>query len=139
MIRILAVGKLKAAWYQQGVEDYRRRITRFARIEIVEVPDKNPEEEGRRLLEAAAGSPLIACDPGGESLNSRDFARLIGDHGSLCFFLGGPEGLSRELVQRCDRRLSLAPFTLPHELARLVLLEQIYRGWTILKGHPYHR
>jgi len=139
VIRVLAVGKLKAAWYRDAVDDYRKRIGRFARLEILEIPDRNREEEGKRLLDASSGSPRIACDPGGESLDSAGFAKLIGEHGSPCFFLGGPEGLSRELVESCDRRLSLSPFTLPHELARLVLLEQIYRAWTILKGHPYHR
>jgi 23S rRNA (pseudouridine1915-N3)-methyltransferase len=139
MIRVVAVGRLKARWAQEACADYARRAGRFAHLEVIEVPDREPVEEGRRLLEAARGEPRLACDPAGELLSSEDLARLLGRFGSPCFLIGGPDGLSAEVTARCDRSLSLGPLTLPHELARLVLLEQIYRGLSILKGHPYHR
>jgi len=139
VIRVVAVGRLKASWAQEACAEYARRARRYARVEVVEVADREPVEAGRRLLEAARGRPLVACDPGGEALSSQELADLLGRHGSPCFLVGGPDGLSDEVRHGCDRRLSLGPLTLPHELARVVLLEQIYRGLSILKGHPYHR
>jgi 23S rRNA (pseudouridine1915-N3)-methyltransferase len=139
VIRVVAVGKLKAPYYRDAVEEYRRRITRFAAIELLEVPDHPTAQQERRLRAATRGTPLVACDPGGKMLSSPAFARLLASHGSPCFVVGGPTGLSRHFLATCDHRLSLSALTFPHELARLVLMEQIYRGLAILKGHPYPR
>ena len=139
MIRVVAVGRLKAPYYRQAMEDYRRRISHFARLEITEVIGRGPLPEGRLLLDAAAGEPVIACDPQGEAFDSRHLSALLGRHGSPCFLLGGPEGLSSAVLEQSGRILSLSPLTFPHELARVILLEQIYRGLSLLRGHPYHR
>ncbi|HMS03225.1 MAG TPA: 23S rRNA (pseudouridine(1915)-N(3))-methyltransferase RlmH, partial [Gemmatimonadaceae bacterium] len=85
----------------------------------------------------------IACDPGGVALDSRAFATLVASARDaaedVAFVIGGAHGLSDEVLARASRRLSLAPFTLPHELARLVLAEQLYRAGTIVRGEPYHK
>ena len=139
MIRVVAVGRIKAPHYRQAVEDYRKRITRFADIEITELTGRGSRVEGRLLLEAASGHPVIACSPEGEALDSRRFSALLGRHGSPCFLLGGPDGLAPPVLESSDRVLSLSPLTFPHELAQVILLEQIYRGLSLLRGHPYHR
>ena len=139
MIRVLVVGKLKARWAQLADEDFRRRLTRFARLEIIEVPDSDPDREGRQILAKLGREHLICCDPTGENWTSEELAERLGAHGSLAFCIGGPEGLSREVLERGQERFALGRVTLPHELARVTLLEQVYRGYTILGGHPYHR
>ncbi len=139
MIRVVAVGKLKARYYREAVAEYERRIRRFARVQLLEVPDREPQSEGQSLLAAARGEPLVALDVRGEAWDTPAFARFLSHNASPCFLVGGPDGLSQELLRGVARRLSLSPLTLPHELARLVLTEQIYRALTILKGHPYHR
>lgn len=139
MIRILAVGKIKATYYRDAVADYATRLSRFAPVEILEVGDSNPHDEGRALLAKAQGGPLVACDPAGEAWTTEELAEFMGRHGGPCFFVGGPDGLSAEVLTRSEHRLQLSAMTFPHELARLVLVEQVYRALTILRGHPYHR
>lgn len=139
MIRVVCVGALKSPWAREGCAEFLQRIQRFGRCEVIEVADRGPSAEAPQLRAAASSGPLWACDPGGEALDTEAFAGLLGSHGGPNFLVGGPDGLDRELVASADRRLSLAPFTLPHELARLVLLEQVYRGLSLRAGHPYHR
>jgi 23S rRNA (pseudouridine1915-N3)-methyltransferase len=139
VIRIAAVGRVRSPAMRDAAADYIVRIGRFARIEVDEVEDATPAQEARALLARVKGSFLLGCDLRGTGCSSEDFARLIGEHGNLCFVLGGPDGLDESVRARADRLLRLSDFTLPHELARLVLLEQIYRAWTIRQGHPYHR
>lgn len=140
MIRVLAVGRLKAAWAQEACADYEKRTRRFSRVEVVEIGDEDPVREGRVLLaRVGQGEQLVACDPGGELGTSEDFATLLGRHGSLTFAIGGPDGLSDEVRARCKLHWAFGRITLPHELARVILLEQIYRGLSMRAGHPYHR
>ena len=139
MIRLAVVGKMKNAPLRNAAQDYLARIGRFGRIEVLEVNDSTPAAESKQLLASARGRPRIACDERGEEWSSRHLAQFLGQHGSPCFLIGGPDGFAGDLREQCDRSLRLSSFTLPHELARVVLLEQIYRGLSILKGHPYHR
>jgi 23S rRNA (pseudouridine1915-N3)-methyltransferase len=149
VIRILAVGKLKDARLAELVEEYARRIRPWAEIEIVELKDQDPEREAAAMLSrlgGAAGSGAakghglaVALDERGDPASSRDLAALLGAHGSLTFLIGGPDGLGAAARARADRILSLSPLTFTHETARYLLLEQIYRGLAILRGHPYHR
>jgi 23S rRNA (pseudouridine1915-N3)-methyltransferase len=101
-------------------------------------------KEGERLLERVpAAARLVLCDPGGETMDSAAFARFLRDQREraqdVAFVLGGAHGIGDVVRQRPHRRLALAPWTLPHELARLVLAEQIYRAGTIGRGEPYHK
>ncbi len=139
MIRIFPIGRLRLGWAQTACADYERRLRRFGGVEILEIPDSRPEGEAKALRRSLRGSPVVACDLRGEPWSSEAFARFLGEHGSPSFLLGGPEGLDPSVLSDADHRCSFGPVTLPHELARVVLLEQIYRGCTILRGHPYHR
>ena len=139
MIRILCIGRLKSSYLREGVEDYLLRARRFARIEVVELPDQDRARESRALL-AALGSPRsILCDSRGSQWTSEELARELGAHGAVDFVLGGPDGVEEIVRERADRCVAFGAITLPHELARLILCEQIYRGFCILRGHPYHR
>lgn len=148
--RLLAVGKLKRGFYRDGCEHYLKRLERFGRVEVVEVsegrgtrPESVRQEEGKALLANAAGW-LVALDERGASLRSRELAARLDElelagHSALTLLIGGAEGLSRQVTSAAMESWSLSPLTLPHELARLVLCEQLYRAETIRADHPYHR
>ena len=155
---VAAVGRLKQGperdlfgHYVTRAETAGRKL-RLTPLTVVEVPEsRGPTPAARMAAEGMVmlgkvpvSHKLIGLDREGEQLSSAEFAKLIGefrDHGAigLAFLVGGAEGLAPEALDRVDRRLSLGPMTLPHGLARIVLAEQIYRGMTILAGHPYHR
>ena len=143
MIRVVAVGKLKNRQVADLVEEYVRRIRPLAPLEIIELRDEGPDREAeamlRRLGSPAGHGLTVALDEHGDELTSRGLADLLGRHGTLDFLIGGPDGLGAAAKARAARTIRLSALTLPHELARLVLVEQIYRGLTILKGHAYHR
>jgi 23S rRNA (pseudouridine1915-N3)-methyltransferase len=132
-IVVVAVGRLRPP-FQDDVEHYRRLLGRYARLELVEV--REDERVSRRLPERAFVS-LLHSD--GEELDSVEFSRFLEARRQsgldLGFVVGGPFGLS---LDGADHRLSLGPMTLPHQLARVVLLEQLYRAHRILAGEPYH-
>lgn len=143
MIRVLAVGKLKDRRLSDLAADYGRRIRPLARLEIVELRDQTPEKEARQLLDRLAAPDghelVIALDERGEPRNSEGLAEVLGQHGSVTFLVGGADGITDEVRRRADLVLRLSQLTLTHEWARVLLLEQIYRGLTILRGMPYHR
>jgi 23S rRNA (pseudouridine1915-N3)-methyltransferase len=130
---VLAVGRLRPP-YADDVQHYLKLLARHARVEMIEV--RQEERVGGRIPERAFVS-LLALD--GEQFDSLSFARFLEDRRmagrDVCFVVGGPLGLEMDAV---DHRFSLGPLTLPHQLARVVLLEQLYRGHKILAGEPYH-
>jgi 23S rRNA (pseudouridine1915-N3)-methyltransferase len=132
-ISVIAVGRLRPPW-QDDVEHYRKLIAGHARLELVEV--REDERVPPRIRERDH-VVLLASD--GRQLDSLELSRWLEerrqDGRDLCFVIGGPRGLD---LDRCDTRLSLGPMTLPHQLARVVLLEQIYRAHKILAREPYH-
>jgi len=143
MIRIVAVGRLKDRRLADLADDYQRRIRPLAPLTVTELKDQTPDREARQFLEVL-GAPgghtlVVALDERGESVDSRGLAELIGGHGSLTFLVGGADGLAESVRARADRRLQLSRLTLTHEWARVLLLEQVYRGLSILRGLPYHR
>lgn len=150
-MRLLCVGKLKTPFWREAAEHYRERLGRWRRVEVVEVrdgdaalaPAARSAQEGRRLLEALSREAApVALDEGGEMLDSPGLAALLRrfDEAAVrpCFVVGGPFGLSPEVRAACPRRLSLSALTWPHELARVLLLEQLYRAECILRNIPYH-
>ncbi|HOX24568.1 MAG TPA: 23S rRNA (pseudouridine(1915)-N(3))-methyltransferase RlmH [Candidatus Krumholzibacteria bacterium] len=142
MIRIVAVGRLKDRRLADLAGEYRRRIRPLAALEVVELKDQTPERESRRFLDRlgpAGNEVIIALDERGASIDSQGLARLLGRHGSLAFLIGGADGLADPVRERANRQLRLSRLTLTHEWARVLLLEQIYRGLSILRGMPYHR
>ncbi len=134
-LTVLAVGRLRPP-YVDDVHHYRTLLSRHAKLEVVEV--REDEQAGRRIGERAYVSAL---DAGGAGYDSVAFARWLEerrhDGRDLVFVVGGPYGLP-ELERPPDHRLSLGPMTLPHQLARVVLLEQLFRAHKILAGEPYH-
>lgn len=143
MIRIIAVGKVKDKRLGGLAEDFLKRLRPMAPAEIVEIRDSQPDREGRDMvvkLGSAGGNQLvIALDEHGEDLTSTDLAQLLGRHGNICFLVGGADGLGTDARQRAQRTIRLSSLTLTHEMARVLLLEQVYRGLSILRGKPYHR
>lgn len=151
-ITVVAVGKLKEAHWRTAQAEYLKRLSRYTTLRLAEVPDvfirgtHEPavKREGETLLKAAAGAKYrVALDPGGKSLDSEELARYVRKqielYGHIAFLIGGPLGLSEETLAACQSLLSLSAMTLPHELARVVLLEQLYRAFTILSGEKYHK
>ncbi len=150
---IVAVGRLKG-WTAEGCDDYLTRLRRYFPVEVVEVPEEDmnrrtAEEvlaaEGQRLLKRLPDrAHVVALDrERGKSLSSEDLARKLDSLGGsgrshVAFVLGGPLGLSPGVLDRADERLSFGPITLPHALARVVLLEQLYRAAKIGRGEKYH-
>ena len=137
--RVLAVGKVRRGWIQEGIDLYRKRLPG---LEIVEIRDSTPQKEADAIQSALRpGERLIALMEEGDTLASIPFARRLERYGSdrLAFVIGGADGLTDELKAKAAWKLSLSPMTFPHELARLMLIEQLFRAQAILQGSPYHR
>jgi 23S rRNA (pseudouridine1915-N3)-methyltransferase len=139
-IKLVCVGRLKEPFVRQGVEEFLKRLERHQRIELIEVKDSEPRQEGRDLLVHCRDMPIFAFSEEGNQFTSLEFADFLkGLDGDVAFVLGGPQGLSQEVKDRAKMVVSLSRMTLTHEMARLFLMEQIYRGVAMNKGIPYHR
>jgi 23S rRNA (pseudouridine1915-N3)-methyltransferase len=150
---VAAVGKIKEKHWQAAQTDYVKRIGRYTDFQVVEVKDavarSVPEavarqREGEQLLQATADyHRLIALTPIGKQVDSPELADFLQKevvaYGRLAFLIGGPYGFSDEVLTACHLQLSLSSLTFPHELARIVLLEQLYRACSILNGEKYHK
>jgi len=137
--RVLAVGKVRRGWIQEGIDLYRKRLPG---LEVIELRDSTPQKEADAIQAALRSDErLIALMEEGDTLASIPFARRLERYGNerLAFVIGGADGLTAELKARASWRLSLSPMTFPHELARLMLIEQLFRAQAILQGSPYHR
>jgi 23S rRNA (pseudouridine1915-N3)-methyltransferase len=150
---ILAVGKLRDQSVSALCSEYLRRLSRGGALAIDEVREERGSGEDKRIIERESerlrekiphGAYVVALDPSGENCSSEELAARI-EHLALSgrsrftFMIGGPLGLDKKLVQSADWVLSLSRMTFPHELARLVLLEQLYRADSIMRGEPYHK
>jgi len=144
-IRILVAGKPALAYARAGVEEYLKRLGRHGSHELVVVRPGTSAEVSRRLLERSEGCHRIALDERGERPTTREFADKLerlavrGDVKTLAFLIGAADGHTPEFRAACDGLLAVSPLTLQHELALLVLLEQLYRVACIRTGSPYHR
>ena len=155
-ISIVATGKLAPMW-KDADKEYEKRIERYCKLDIFELSEENVEgklrddriqgildKEGDRILKAVPQSAyLCALDLNGEQLDSETFAKWLGrmqdDGQDLCFIIGSHLGLSKAVIEKCNKKISFSPMTFPHQLARILLLEQIYRGFAILNHVPYHK
>jgi len=153
---LIVVGKLREKWLQLGAKEYEARLNRLAKINTLELPDL-PCPKGRSEQLQAIGkegeqiltrinprSFVVALDVGGKSLDSPGLAALfqrlsLRGTSDITFIIGGSMGLSQEVLDRADLRLCFSAFTFPHQLMRVVLLEQIYRGCKIAAGETYHK
>ena len=153
-LSVLAVGTRMPAWVNDGVEEYSRRMPRQIQFNIIEIPPGQRttrgnvaaarEQEAAQLMKRAAAADLrIVLDEKGKSWTSIQLATQLRDwlHNvpHVALMIGGPDGFTNEVRDSADRLWSLSNLTLPHGLVRTVLAEQIYRAWTIVDGHPYHR
>ena len=152
-LRIIAVGHKMPDWVAEGYAEYAKRMPREATIELVELkPDKRAagksgeqvrEAEAVRILEAAGKDLLIALDEHGQQLTTLKLAEkfkgwLAGGR-DVALVIGGADGLHPDVKQRADWLWSLTPLTLPHGMVRVLLAEQLYRAWSVINNHPYHR
>jgi len=138
-MRILAVGKVRKGWVAEGVGLYRKRLPG---LELVELRDAGRAREAEAIAaELHPGERLVALCEEGQTYTSEGLAQALAGSGSerLAFVIGGADGLDPAIKARAQWRLSLSPLTFPHELARLLLLEQLYRALSIQQGGPYHR
>lgn len=153
-LRLLAVGTRMPDWVQEGFSDYAKRLSGDISLELVEITAgkrlkatdlaRVKEEEGQALLAALKPQErVIVLDVLGKALSTEDMAGRLKewqvDGRPAALLVGGPEGLSRAVLERADEKWSLSRLTLPHPLVRVVIAEQLYRSWSLLKGHPYHR
>ena len=137
--RIIAIGKVRKTWVQEGIELYRKRLPGLT---IVELRDSNPDKEAELICQTLRSDewPVMLMEQG-ETLTSISFSERLRSLGSqrLAFVIGGADGLTAELKGLAHWKLSLSPMTFPHELARLLLIEQLFRAQAIQQGSPYHR
>lgn len=154
LIRLLAVGQKMPKWITEGFDDYAKRIKGDIKLKLVELPmqkrgkttstDQLIEKEADTILDALTPrDKVIALDVLGKPLSTEKLAASISNWQqegvSIALIIGGPDGLSKRVLDRADLTWSLSGLTLPHPLVRVVLVEQIYRAWSINQGHPYHR
>lgn len=157
-ISIVTVGKLKEKYLKQGIEEYLKRLGSYAKVEVIEVPDeKAPEElsdtemiqvkqkEGERILaKIGPDTYVIALAINGKLKSSEELAETLDKlatygKSKIAFVIGGSLGLSDEVLKSSDEQLSFSKMTFPHQLMRLILVEQIYRAFRINRGEPYHK
>lgn len=135
---VVAVGKLKKRYFRDAAQDYLDRLSHYVPLQMLETEQDNPY-----ALLSRRGKHVV-LDPGGKEMASEEFAQYLQQIMNTCpedlyFYVGGAEGFSKEFLARADFRISLSQMTFPHELARVMFLEQLYRAFTILKGEKYHK
>ena len=157
-IKIIGVGKIKEKFYRAAIAEYAKRLGRYCKFEVVEVPDEKApeklseaemaavmEKEGERILQKIKDRDYVfALAIKGKERSSEEFAKEINQlatygKSDLTFVIGGSLGLSPAVIKRADQQISCGRFTLPHQLMRVVLSEQVYRAVTIINGLPYHK
>ncbi|WP_072525749.1 23S rRNA (pseudouridine(1915)-N(3))-methyltransferase RlmH [Clostridium sp. Marseille-P3244] len=157
-ISVISVGKIKEKYLRDAVAEYVKRLSRYCRLEMIEVADeKTPDQageaaeeairakEGERLLKYIREDMyVITLEINGKMLTSEEFAEKIETLGiqgksSIAFVIGGSIGLGKEVLKRSDLALSFSKMTFPHQLMRVILLEQVYRAYRIINGEPYHK
>ncbi len=153
-INIIAVGKLKEKYFRDSLEEYSKRISRFAKLDIIEVAESKNAQRGEAAIRAAKDEEgeaiismlkgiTIALDSKGALITSEELAELVKnakDYGQeMSFAIGGSDGLSEKLLTLADKRISFGRVTYPHQLMRVILAEQLYRAFTIINSMPYHK
>lgn len=144
MIKIICVGKIKESYIKEGILDYQKRISKYHKIEIIEVMDSNIDEEKDRILKYIDKKDyLITLDIEGNNLSSLELADKIDKtfitNSNITFIIGGSNGIHKDIKELSNYSLSFSKLTFPHQLFRLILLEQIYRCFKILNNETYHK
>lgn len=152
-VTIIAVGRLKEPYWLDASREYLKRLRPYATVETVEIPDRDvTRDETRALAEEGAAilralpeaAHVVVLEIGGVQRSSEEFAawmaaRALEGSSHIVFVVGGAAGLARDVVERASERISLGPMTMPHQMARVLLVEQVYRAFRINRGEPYHR
>ena len=157
-INIVCVGKIKEKYLKLGIDEFKKRLSKYCKLEIIELEDEKApenlsdkemlmikEKEGKKILSKIKdNSYVIALAIDGKNLSSEELAETINKLGvrgvsNITFVIGGSLGLSDEVLSRADYKLSFSKMTFPHQLMRLILLEQVYRAYSINNGEPYHK
>ncbi|STX51306.1 rRNA large subunit methyltransferase [Legionella busanensis] len=153
-ITIISCGNKMPAWIEQGFNEYSKRLKEYVKLNLIEIPliKRTKTSDLKRILEKESllidavipdAARIIALEIGGKTFSSEKLAlkfealQQITSH--VCFIIGGPEGLTPHTLARSQEQWSLSSLTLPHPLVRIVLLEAIYRAWSIIYNHPYHK
>ena len=157
-IRLITVGKIKEKYIQEGIKEYSKRLSRYCSLEIIEIDDEKApenlsdkemeivkEKEGERILaKIPQSSFVISLVIQGKQLSSEELSEkidtlMVEGVSDISFIIGGSLGLSNEVINRSNFKLSFSKMTFPHQLMRMILLEQVYRAWRIIKNEPYHK
>ncbi len=145
MIKIICIGKIKEQYLNDLINDYKTRISKYHKIEIIELKDSNMKEEKDELLKTINPKDYNICmDIDGKEYSSIELSKLINDtftegYGNISFIIGGSDGLDESIKNMCNKRLSFSKLTFPHGLFRGILLEQIYRSFKIINNESYHK
>ena len=148
-ITVITVGKIKEKYLRDAIAEYAKRLSRYCKLEIVEVADEKTPDQASETVEEQIryirdDMYVITLEIGGKMLSSEELAdkiNMLGIRGqsSVAFVIGGSIGLGREVLKRSDYALSFSKMTFPHQLMRVILLEQVYRSYRIINGEPYHK
>ena len=144
MIKIICVGKLKEKYLTEGVNDYLTRLRKYHKIELIELPDSNIDNEGKEILKYITNKDyIISLAIKGNGLSSPELAEKIDKtfvtNPNITFIIGGSNGIRQDILDKSNMLLSFSKLTYPHGLFRLILLEQIYRSFKILNNESYHK
>ena len=145
MIKIICVGKIKEKYLNDFINDYKTRLSKYTKIEIIELKDSNIEKESEEILRTINDKYYnIMMDINGKRLDSIEFSKLIDKtfsegYGTITFIIGASNGVTEDVKNKCNYRLSFSDMTFPHGVFRCILLEQIYRSYKILNNESYHK
>lgn len=145
MLKIICVGKIKKEYISDTIKDYERRLTKYTKLEIIELQDDNMHDEGERILKHIDDKNyVITLEIDGKMLSSVEFADKIKElntygNSNIVFVIGGSDGLDKSVKTRSNYALSVSKMTFPHQLFRAILLEQIYRAFKIINNEQYHK
>ena len=146
-INIIQVGKTKDSYFREAESEYLKRLSRYAKISVETIEEdkkgddrvKAMKREGESIMKKLREDAfVVALEIGGKSYSSEEFASFLKESGKVTFVIGGPYGLSEEVLNRANVKLSFSKMTFTHQMIRVILLEQVYRGCTILEGKKYH-
>ena len=148
MIKIICIGKIKEKYFIEAIKEYEKRLLKYTKLEIIELPDYNYDisktinEEGKNILSKITDKDfVITLEIKGKVMNSVEFSKFIDKNisNNITFIIGGSYGLSNEVLNISNYRLSFSFLTFPHQLFRVILLEQIYRSFKIMNNESYHK
>ncbi|MBI5065145.1 23S rRNA (pseudouridine(1915)-N(3))-methyltransferase RlmH [Candidatus Woesearchaeota archaeon] len=142
-LRLISIGTIKEPFAKEWINEYLKRFTKYCNLEFLEIKESNKKQEGEELLKRIKDNDfVVVLDMAGKQLSSEELSEVIKREimqKNISFIIGGPEGLSEEVISKAHLKLSFSRMTFTHQMIRLFLIEQIYRAFTIIKGEKYHK